>query len=248
MKWNAEQYETQHAFVFKYGANLLDQVPKTATSVLDVGCGTGDLTDQLRQRGCAVLGIDQSAEMIAEAEKLYPETSFEQQDITTMPIVHTYDVVFSNAVFHWITDQNQLLSQINRSLNLNGRLICEFGAAGNVAAICGAFGDELHALGLHYQVPFFFPETTAYQQLLEKHGFEVTDILAYDRPTILQGGMQGLGNWVQQFFESDLSRLSDTQQEMVIAHMADHLQDKLWVDDHWEADYRRLRVVARKIN
>ncbi len=58
MKWNAEQYETQHAFVFKYGANLLDQVPKTATSVLDVGCGTGDLTDQLRQRGCAVLGID----------------------------------------------------------------------------------------------------------------------------------------------------------------------------------------------
>ncbi|KRM77041.1 class I SAM-dependent methyltransferase [Secundilactobacillus collinoides] len=113
MKWNAEQYETQNAFVFKYGANLLDQVPKTATSVLDVGCGTGDLTDQLRQKGCAVLGIDQSAEMIAEAEKLYPETSFEQQDITTMPIVHTYDVVFSNAVFHWITDQNQLLSQIN---------------------------------------------------------------------------------------------------------------------------------------
>ncbi|MFT9242330.1 MAG: methyltransferase domain-containing protein, partial [Bifidobacterium aquikefiri] len=63
MKWNAQQYETQHDFVFKYGAGLLDQVPETATTVLDVGCGTGDLTDQLRQRGYAVVGIDQSAEM-----------------------------------------------------------------------------------------------------------------------------------------------------------------------------------------
>ncbi|MFT8358760.1 class I SAM-dependent methyltransferase [Bifidobacterium aquikefiri] len=247
MKWNAQQYETQHDFVFKYGAGLLDQVPETATTVLDVGCGTGDLTDQLRQRGYAVVGIDQSAEMVAEAQRLYPDTHFDQQDIVTMPITHTYDVVFSNAVFHWITDQNQLLVQVNQTLNPNGQLVCEFGAAGNVATICSAFGNELHALGMRYQVPFFFPETAIYQHLLEKHKFEVLDMEVYDRPTVLRGGAEGLGNWVQQFFESDLSRLSNTQQSMVISHMADRLHDKLWVNDHWEADYRRLRVVARKV-
>lgn len=245
MKWNAQRYEKQHDFVFKYGEGLLTLLPQTAHTVLDVGCGTGDLTDQIRQKGFDVLGIDQSVSMVEEAKRLYPLTEFQHQDILTATSSATYDVVFSNAVFHWINDQDRLLDQIHKLLNPGGYLICEFGGHNNVAAICNAFGQELEYLGFNYQNPFFFPETTAYKQLLIEHGFQVLDITDYDRPTVLHDGIDGLANWIKQFFQADLARLNERQQATVLKNMTVKLRGQLWRGDHWEADYRRLRVVAR---
>ena len=69
MKWNAELYDQNHAFVYQYGEGLLDLLDaKPDERILDLGCGTGHLTKLIKDKGASVIGIDSSAEMIAQAK------------------------------------------------------------------------------------------------------------------------------------------------------------------------------------
>lgn len=247
MEWNAKKYNTTHDFVFKYGAGLLGLLPKEPSKVLDIGCGTGELTNQIAQLGHEVTGIDQSVNMINQAKESYPDLTFLQEDILKpTDQIEMYDVAFSNAVFHWIPDQNSLLKHINAHLNENGQLICEFGAVGNVQLIREAFGRELNALGIRFEEPFCFTSVEDYQILLEKNHFEIVEILEYERPTPLKGGWSGLREWMEQFYAAELGELSEEQKEKLLENMAQDLAPKLWKEDHWEADYRRLRIRAFK--
>ena len=47
--------------------------PKAGERILDLGCGTGHLTAEIAASGAALIGIDQSPAMIAEAREQYPE-------------------------------------------------------------------------------------------------------------------------------------------------------------------------------
>ena len=65
MKWNAELYDDKHSFVFEYGENVLELLDvKKRERILDLGCGTGHLTQRIHERGGVVTGIDSSPEMI----------------------------------------------------------------------------------------------------------------------------------------------------------------------------------------
>ena len=69
-KWNASLYDNKHDFVFKYGEDLVDTLnPKTGERVLDLGCGTGYLTNIIASSGAEVIGIDNSLDMITKAKK-----------------------------------------------------------------------------------------------------------------------------------------------------------------------------------
>ncbi|ALS37588.1 trans-aconitate methyltransferase [Enterococcus rotai] len=248
MEWDAKKYNTTHDFVFKYGAGLLELVPKEPKKVLDIGCGTGELTKQMAELGHEVTGIDQSLNMINQAKETYPELIFLQEDILNpSDQIGLYDVAFSNAVFHWIPDQDLLLKNIGEHLNVNGQLICEFGAVGNVQKIREAFGRELNALGVPFEEPFCFTSVENYRILLEKNHFEVVEILEYERPTPLKGGKSGLNEWMEQFYAAELEELSGEQKDKVLENMERDLKSKLWNEDHWEADYRRLRINAVKM-
>ncbi|EOH92370.1 hypothetical protein UAW_03035 [Enterococcus haemoperoxidus ATCC BAA-382] len=247
MEWDAKKYNTTHDFVFKYGAGLLELLPKESKKVLDIGCGTGALTSQIAELGHEVTGIDQSLNMINQAKESYSDLSFLQEDILNpSDQIGQYDVAFSNAVFHWIPDQELLLKNISEHLNVNGQLICEFGAVGNVQSLREAFGRELNALGVPFEEPFCFTSAEDYRILLEKNHFEVLEILEYERPTLLKGGKDGLRQWMEQFYSVELGELSEDQKEEVLENMERDLKSWLWKKDHWEADYRRLRIKAYK--
>lgn len=248
MEWDAKKYNTTHDFVFKYGAGLLELLPKEPKKVLDIGCGTGELTNQIAELGHEVTGIDQSVNMINQAKESYPNLTFLQKNILTpTDQIGLYDVAFSNAVFHWIPDQDLLLKSIGEHLNKNGQLICEFGAVGNVQMIREAFGRELKSLAVPFEEPFCFTSVEDYRILLEKNHFEVMEILEYERPTPLKGGKAGLREWMEQFYATELEELSGEQKDKVLENMERDLKSKLWNEDHWEADYRRLRINAVKM-
>ena len=72
--WNSELYQSSHSFVWQYGRDLLVLLnAKPGERILDVGCGTGQLTAEITQFGAEVVGIDSSAEMIASARKNFPQ-------------------------------------------------------------------------------------------------------------------------------------------------------------------------------
>lgn len=247
MKWNPELYEEKHHFVPEYGRGLFGYLPEQAgLSILDLGCGTGLLTRLLAEKGHLVVGIDNSAEMIRKARTLHPNICFETADACALPWNERFDIVFSNAVFHWIREPRLLLQNVWKTLKPGGRLICEFGAEGNVGRIRRAMEKAMEHRGRTYENPFFFPSEQEYRSLLDDEGFMIEHCAIFDRPTPLNDGADGMRHWIRQFFAGELHHLEEREQAELLDEMDAFLKKELWDGAQWVADYRRLRVSAIK--
>ncbi|MBU5480687.1 class I SAM-dependent methyltransferase [Blautia sp. MSJ-19] len=243
--WNAVLYDNKHDFVAEYGKGLLEFVPENKNqSILDLGCGTGMLTAQLSNFADTIIGVDSSASMIAKAKKQYSNMQFVVCDALDLPFEKQFDVVFSNAVFHWIADHDTLLKQVYKVLKPNGLLICEFGANGNIATIENAFMSVCQDFEYKYKPKFNFPTVDTFSGLLKKNNFMIDKIYDYNRTTPLKDHERGLANWIRQFFASDLELMSEKTQEEIIKKVEDLTKEYLWNGDEWIADYRRLRAIA----
>lgn len=142
--WDAAEYGRNFQFVPQYGEsvlNLLDIPP--GASVLDLGCGNGVLTRRLADMGYRVIGLDDSSEMLEIAARTYPDLCFMHGDATDFSLPEPVDAVFSNAVFHWIDDQDALLERIALALRPNGQLVCEFGGRGMYGKCARLSGEIL---------------------------------------------------------------------------------------------------------
>lgn len=244
-EWNAVLYDNKHDFVAEYGKGLLEFVPKNKNqTILDLGCGTGTLTTQLENLAETVIGVDSSRSMIKKAQAQYADIKFMVCDALALPFEAQFDVVFSNAVFHWITDHNALLNNVHKVLKPNGLLICEFGAKGNIAIIENAFMKVCKDSGYKYNPKFNFPTSEQFADLLKKNGFIVDKIYDYDRPTPLKDNERGLANWMKQFFASELELMPGKVADEIIEKVEDLTRTSLWNGSEWIADYRRLRAIA----
>jgi Trans-aconitate methyltransferase len=248
IKWDAEKYTQDFSFVHQYGTDLMELIDKREQStVLDLGCGNGALTKKLAEAGMLALGMDGSADMLRIARENHPELSFLEGDATNFTLPEPVDVVFSNAVFHWIERKKQpdLLQCVHRSLNVNGQFVFEFGGCGNNALIHGALKAEFEKRGLVYQFPFYFPTIGEYSVLLEQAGFKVIYAVLFDRMTELQGE-NGLADWIRMFVKTPFENISDVEQEEIITETTRILKNQLLFQDKWHSDYVRIRCKALK--
>ena len=245
MEWNSQLYDNKHDFVAEYGKGLLEFVPDNKEqTILDLGCGTGTLTAQLRKLGSKVIGVDRSQSMIDKAAEQFDNIEFMICDALDLPFENEFNVVFSNAVFHWISDHDTLLSNVHKVLKPDGLLVCEFGANGNIATIEDAFVEVCGSLGYDYTPKFNFPTCESFGKLLEDKGFVIDKIYDYDRSTPLKDDEQGLANWMKQFFASELAVIPEDIQVTVIKKVEELTRETLWNGKKWVADYRRLRAIA----
>jgi trans-aconitate methyltransferase len=247
--WDSKLYNEQHRFVSDYGADVLQWLnAKAGENILDVGCGTGDLAAKIQETGATVFGIDASADMIELAKKEYPTIHFEQQDASKLDFNREFDAVFSNATFHWIENQRDLLRGIFKSLKHGGRLVAEFGGKGNVKSIVDAIEAAAKQLGLENRVIsnfWFFPSISHYATLLESAGFETEQMWLFDRPTKLQGE-DGMLKWIDQFAQHAFVNLNNEQAKTITDLAVNILKPDYFKDGEWTADYKRLRIKATK--
>lgn len=247
--WNARLYDANHKYVSKYGRTLLELVAaKQGESILDLGCGTGDLTQALYQAEIDVVGVDNSPTMIQQATEKYPHISFDIADIVHLPYENEFDAVFSNAALHWVKAAEQALENIYTSLKQGGRFVAEFGGEDNVQKITSAIMSQTKKAGYPMEedeFPWYFPSIAAYTTIMERVGFRVVYAKHYDRFTMLDG-KDGLKNWLSMFAIPFFQHVPLSKRDKLITNIEMDLRSQLYKDGNWFADYKRIQVIGIK--
>lgn len=92
--------------------------------VLDLGCGTGLLTNQIKKWGGDVNGVDLSEEMIKIAKHNINNIDFQVSKSNDLPFTdNEYDIIASSLVMHYVKDLRPSFQEMARVLNQNGELI-----------------------------------------------------------------------------------------------------------------------------
>ena len=261
--WNPNLYQSNHNFVWQYGESLLALLkPQAGERILDLGCGTGQLTAKIAEMGAEVEGVEADGAMIAAAKANYPTLKFMVADACNFEVDMPYAAIFSNAALHWIKPPELAIQAMYQALQSGGRLVAEFGGRGNVQQIQEALFATLEIMGCEVNNPWYFPRVSEYTSLLEAAGFEVVYAELFDRPTVLPAGSAGLANWLRMFGRGIFATLSPEQETYLIQTIEEKVRSTLFRDQsslsedgidtqnqepYWIADYRRLRVVAHKL-
>lgn len=248
--WDSALYDGKHNFVTKYGEDLIGLLaPAKDEKILDLGCGTGDLTAMIAQSGAHVIGVDSSPEMIDRSKEKHPELDFRLMDALELHFDTSFDAVFSNAVLHWIKQPEKALGQIYSVLVPGGRFVAEFGGKDNVRRIIDAVIGEIRGMGYSYDdasFPWYYPSIGEYATLMEQAGFTVAHALYFDRPTKLSDPQSGLRDWITMFAGSFLTGLSDAEKAQLFENVQDKLEGTNRSENTWIADYKRIRVLGYK--
>jgi trans-aconitate methyltransferase len=248
-KWDASLYDAKHAFVWEKAKGVVELLAaKPGEQILDLGCGTGTLTAEIAGTGAHVVGVDRSPEMVEEARRKFPDLRFEVCDARVVTFSREFDAVFSNAALHWIPDAARVVEGVSRALKPGGRFVAEFGGKGNVRNVVSALEISLTQFGISDDGanPWYYPSIAEYSTLLETHGLEVREADLFERPTKLEDGERGLATWVTMFGGSFLDRVPEARRQDFLRAVENAARPTLWTSDHWQLNYRRLRISAWK--
>jgi trans-aconitate 2-methyltransferase len=241
--WQGASYDRISAPHAAMGAPVIGRLRLRGDErVLDAGCGSGRLTEQLLERlpsGSAV-GLDGSASMLAEAARRLArfgdQVSFVQADLADppLPVDGEVDAVMSTAAFHWVLDHDALFEGIAGVLGPGGQLSFQCGGTGNGAALIEAARAEGYETSgrLHLAAP----EET--RQRLAAHGF--ADVQAWLEPqTIMFETRDDLIEYIVTPYLRPATGLPEAE----LRELGEAVADRL---GRLAIDYVRLNVTARR--
>jgi trans-aconitate 2-methyltransferase len=142
--WDAATYETVNNPHHEWAREIIARAAiEPGELVLDAGCGGGSVTGQLLELTPNVIAVDGDAAMVEQARATLPESvPVHHQNLFELELDEQVDVVFSCAVFHWITDHDRLFERLHRVLRPGGRLIAQCGGKGNIAGVLEIIGER----------------------------------------------------------------------------------------------------------
>lgn len=115
MSWDPTQYLAFAGPRLRPAVDLLARVESDAPgTVVDLGCGPGNVTALLRARWpeASLTGVDNSAEMLAAAPENCPGATWLERDIADWTPDAPPDLIYSNAALHWIDGHDALLPRL----------------------------------------------------------------------------------------------------------------------------------------
>jgi SAM-dependent methyltransferase len=193
---------SEHDFLFReIGERLverLDDVNRTFTRVLDVGCRTGFVAELLRgRRGVEqVVGLELSPGM---AERAGPNAVVGDEEL--LPFAEqTFDLVISNLALHWTNDLPGALAQLRRALKPDGLLLAAmFGGETLVALRAALLEAELGETGGASPRVSPVADLRDAGMLLQRAGFELPVVdgdlisVSYPDALALMRDLRGMG-------------------------------------------------------
>lgn len=204
MPWNPDTYNKFKSERFEPFYDVLNLIRiKPGMDVVDLGCGTGELTRKLADAlpGSSVLGIDSSREMLDQSREFEHEgLRFELRSIEAqVESFQKWDLVFSNAALQWVENHEVLFQKIISGLKPNGQMAIQMPAQHHNISnrILHLLADEPPYQKILQGWKRISPvlDIDRYAGLIYKHGG--TNIIAYEKiyPLILPDA-HALFDWV----------------------------------------------------
>jgi ubiquinone/menaquinone biosynthesis C-methylase UbiE len=139
--------------------------------VLDLGCGTGLLSERLRAElpHLEVVGCDYSRGMLRGAHARAPHAPWAQGDAMELPFHdESFDAVVSTEAFHWFPNQPAALEEVHRVLAPGGRVLVAL-----VNPPIEGMGEVIWWASRFVGQPFYWPTARRMRALLASAGFRV---------------------------------------------------------------------------
>ena len=111
MTWDPAQYLTFGGHRIRPALDLLSAIPlKAPKTILDLGCGPGNVTPFLQNRwpDARIVGLDNSKEMLEKACSEHPNMEWINANLSEWKPEEPFDLLYSNAVLHWVEDHNSI--------------------------------------------------------------------------------------------------------------------------------------------
>jgi len=256
-EWNAESYHRISNPMFAMAMPVLQRLPLRGDElVVDLGCGSGLVTEKLLERlpSGRVIAIDISMNMLVAAREHLQaahghHVSYLLADGAMLPLHGIADAVFSTATFHWVLDHPALFAGLFGALKPGGRLVAQCGGGPNIerlhdraAALMRA--PEFVPYYASWRDPWEFADPDITRRRLEAAGF--TAIVTSIEPVpVIHSDAEAFGTYLTNIIcRHHLSYLPtrDLQQRFIDALTRMAAADAV----PYELDYWRLNIEAMR--
>jgi trans-aconitate 2-methyltransferase len=241
--WDASTYDRVADPMARWGAAVLERLPLQGDErVLDAGCGSGRVTELLAERlpDGTVIALDGSPSMVEAArrrlERFGARIEYVVADLgAPLPIEGHVDAVLSTATFHWVPDHDALFENLATVTRPGGRLVAQFGGAGNIASI----QRVLATIGDGWTGPVHFETVLATARRLDAAGYVDVDCWLTDEPTRFEPG-EAFETYLRTVvLGAHLERLPPSDHGAFVHAVAEGVSEPV-------IDYVRLNIVARR--
>ena len=227
-KWDALEYEKHSQGQQKWARELIKKISLKGTeNVLDLGCGDGKVTADIAKivSEGSIIGVDNSAEMIKLASdrhsgEIYQNLSFQEMDAVNLNFNDRFDLIFSNAVLHWVKDPKAVIKGMFKSLKHGGRIILQMGGKGNADGIVGVLSElqtekNWQSYFNEFNFPFYFPGTNEYKALLLDYGLTLSRVELIQKK-MEHAGIESLKGWIRTTWLPYTERVPEEERERFI--------------------------------
>ena len=221
----AAAYEENSSEQVKLGLNLIQRLnPKKGSKILDLGCGTGKLTqvlaDLVGPEG-QVVGIDPDTERLKIAKEKHsaPNIVYLEADAEHLP-GEDYDLIFSNCVLHWVKDKEPVFQQAQKILKQDGlfAFCCDVQNDAYFPPGEDMISKEFKEDTLNKLFPVDVEEADRYAT---KYGFE-TDYFRKDVANFYSGNIDGLIEFYMTHSPGKIYDISHFNIEKIKTYFGDH--------------------------
>lgn len=228
--------------------------------VMDAGCGSGRVTKILAKMtpNGRIYAVDNDVNMIDKAK--YNLSEFENiaiinsnlHDLNLKTIPSKVDVVFSNAVLHWILDHPKIFNIFFDLLNHDGQLLIQCGGYGNLRKAISVFdkvndSEKFRHFFKEWKDKWYFPKPSETEKILKEIGYINVNVYLKETPISFPDRNSYslylktviLGPYLRHF-------KSENGKEEYLEYVLEEIEQN-HPEMMWNFDYVRLNILAVRL-
>lgn len=244
--WTAQTYAAHSKGQAIWAKELIEKIGLSGNeSILDIGCGDGKITNYLSEHTSAeVVGVDLSAEMIAYAQSTFQNPRFVQMDAQKLEFDRCFDVVFSNAALHWVSDHEAVMRGIYSALKPNGKALLQMGGEGNASDVFAVLACILPDYAEYFEgfeSPYRFCSDTEYKEILQRIGFNRyrAELIPKD---MVHDDVSAFRGWLETTWFPYIQRIPESMQENFIQQWISAYIERFPMDENGRIHIAMVRL------